>query len=147
MGAKITVEREGWRHRDKLRRRTLKENRGEELKQTKTLTNQPTRLRHRLQVCSPHLCACSFIHVLLFKWIIIHLNSNWACTREGNSRVPLVCPAGSLIWTSDSTRPARSSPATWAELREIDLCFFFCEFILKSVFWYCKKYKYCNIYI
>jgi hypothetical protein len=44
------------------------------------------------------------------------LNSNWACTREGNSRVPLVCPAGSLIWTSDSTRPARSSPATWAEL-------------------------------
>jgi hypothetical protein len=75
------------------------------------------------------------------------LNSNWACTREGNSRVPLVCPAGSLIWTSDPTRPAGSSPATWVELREIDFCFFFCEFILKSVFWYCKKYKYCNIYI
>jgi hypothetical protein len=47
------------------------------------------RLQHRFrhQVCSPRLCVCnSILCISLFKWIIIHLNSNiwicyWACTR------------------------------------------------------------------
>jgi len=73
----------------------------------------------------------------------------------GNSRVPLIYPAGSLAWASDLTRPTRSSPATWAKLdpappplakknreRERDL-WFSGIFILRSVFWYCKKYKSC----
>jgi hypothetical protein len=25
----------------------------------------------------------SNFYVLVFKWIVIHLNSSWACTREG----------------------------------------------------------------
>jgi hypothetical protein len=35
----------------------------------------------------------------------------------GESRcVPLVCPAGSLVWASDPARLAGSNPVTWAEL-------------------------------
>jgi hypothetical protein len=56
-----------------------------------------------------------FVALLLFKCIIIHLNSNQVRHAWGNSRMPL-CPAGSLVWASDPARPAGFSPATWVEL-------------------------------
>ena len=57
-----------------------------------------------------------------------------------------LCPVGSLVWASDPARPARFSPATWADLDPAPkktsniVVFFHVYFVVFFfVFLYCKN--------
>jgi len=125
---KTSRDREGRRQGEKLRRRTPTENKGEELKQTKALRDQPRLLRHRFR---PFISASRFVLLVsghafpfsfMFKWIIIHLNRNGACTVRKLTRASYLPSPGHC-------------PATWDQLKKtfiVFLCIYFmvCIFIL-----------------
>jgi len=78
--------------------------------------------------------------ILLFKWIIIHLNSTiciyyWACTREEAHACLLFLQSGHWL-----VRSAGSSLATWAELDPVPKKFpknFLNFFMIFSYIFYC----------
>jgi hypothetical protein len=78
--------------------------------------------------------------ILLFKWIIIHLNSTiciyyWACTREEAHACLLFLQSGHWL-----VRSAGSSLATWAELDPVPKKFpkiFLNLFMIFSYIFYC----------